>query len=318
MKLKNEFPESFYAEEEKIFRVASETKKLWAVLLDLLLEFDRVCKKHGIKYMIDGGTLLGAMRHGGFIPWDDDIDIVILREEYEKLQKVAKDEFMHPYFFQTYATDKGYPRNFARLRNSETTAIQRFEIHNGRPLFAYNQGAFIDIFIEDNVPADVETRNQFLDSIYVLHEKIWGYRKIKILLKGFNPLRVVRILCRYAKPLMMQYIFGKDPFFEYCSKIDFLCQKFNVEKTEYVSHLGFCANRRDKLCLMVPRMFFEELTTVSFEGFQFPATAYANEYLEMIYGNWRKYVVGVNCHGGCIFDPDKSYKEYLKEAGWRM
>jgi lipopolysaccharide cholinephosphotransferase len=62
-------------------------KQLWAVLLNLLVEFDTVCVEHHIKYVVEGGTLLGAIRHKGFVPWDDDVDVIMLREEYEKLEK---------------------------------------------------------------------------------------------------------------------------------------------------------------------------------------------------------------------------------------
>ena len=77
-------PESFLQEEEREGVVVSaELKKLWAVQLDLLCEFDRVCKKHGLRYILDFGTLLGAIRHKGYIPWDDDQDVSILCEDYD-------------------------------------------------------------------------------------------------------------------------------------------------------------------------------------------------------------------------------------------
>ena len=69
------------------------------VELDLLAEFDRVCRKHGLTYFVDSGTLLGAVRHKGFIPWDDDIDLIMQREDYERLVQIAAQEFQHPYFF---------------------------------------------------------------------------------------------------------------------------------------------------------------------------------------------------------------------------
>ena len=89
---------------------------VWAVQMDLLKELIRVCEKYNITYYGDSGTLLGAIRHKGYIPWDDDIDVVMTRSEYNRLLEVAEKEFTHPYFFQTRETDYGYERPFARLQ----------------------------------------------------------------------------------------------------------------------------------------------------------------------------------------------------------
>ena len=114
--------EGFLEEEVRCgYTVSAEMKKLWAVELDLLAEFDRVCKKHGLTYFAFGGTLLGAVRHQGFIPWDDDIDVVMFREDYRRLTQIAAEEFRHPYFFQTPFTDCGLVMGGSRLRNSNTT-----------------------------------------------------------------------------------------------------------------------------------------------------------------------------------------------------
>ena len=92
-------PESFFREEDRLgFHITVEQKKLWAVQLELLQEFDRICKKHRIRYFGTGGTLLGAIRHKGYIPWDDDIDVSMPKEEYEKFCNVAPQEVREPFF----------------------------------------------------------------------------------------------------------------------------------------------------------------------------------------------------------------------------
>ena len=139
-------PESFFKEEVICgFTVTEERKKLFAVLLDILLKIDSVCKKHNIKYFIHGGTLIGALRHGGIIPWDDDVDIAMFREDYEKFLSLS-NEFEYPYFLQTPYTDKGFFWSNPAVRNCSTTAVS--------PFFAYqpmNHGAFVDIFVIDNI-----------------------------------------------------------------------------------------------------------------------------------------------------------------------
>jgi len=141
---KGVLPEKFFDEEVRCdFLVTKERKKLWAVELDLLIEFDRVCKKHKLRYFLNGGTLLGAIRHKGFIPWDDDIDVEMPREDYEKIMMVA-DEFVNPYFLQTPRTDSNSAYTFAKLRNSNTTMCPE--------MFAFqemNHGVCIDIFPYD-------------------------------------------------------------------------------------------------------------------------------------------------------------------------
>ena len=148
--LKLDYGKDFLKEEVRCdYTIDSEMKRIWAVELDLVNELKRVCDKYGIQYFADGGTLLGAIRHKGFIPWDNDIDLCMFRDQYEKLCEVAPREFKHPYFFQTEYTDPTSLRGHAQLRNSETTGAIRIELNKTARL---NQGIFIDIFPLDNVP----------------------------------------------------------------------------------------------------------------------------------------------------------------------
>lgn len=87
--------------------VSALMKKVWAVELDLLSELDRVCKKYNIKYYAAFGTLLGAVRNKGFIPWDDDIDVCMLRDDYAKFKEVAKNEFGGKYYYQDWYNSCG-------------------------------------------------------------------------------------------------------------------------------------------------------------------------------------------------------------------
>ena len=130
------------------YLVPSSMKKAWAIQLDLLVKLFEVCKKHNLRIWVSGGSLLGAVRHQGFIPWDDDSDVFLPREDHDKLLKLAEKEFKEPYFLQSYLTDPKYPYAYARLRNSKTTVDEhRYK----EEAIVWNNGIFVDIFPLDGV-----------------------------------------------------------------------------------------------------------------------------------------------------------------------
>ena len=132
--------ETFFQEEIRSgYKVSQKMKKIWAVQLNLLEYFDKLCREHELRYFVDYGTLLGAVRHQGFIPWDDDIDVVMFRDDYEKLKIIAGREVESPYFFQNSYTDIMIWA-FSKLRDDRTTAIEFPDI-----LPEFHQGIFIDI-----------------------------------------------------------------------------------------------------------------------------------------------------------------------------
>ena len=120
-------------------------KELQLNLLEILEEVIRICDKNDIKYILAEGTLLGAVRHKGFIPWDDDLDIIMPREDYEKFKKVVATELDENYFFQDYRSDLEYPSFFAKVRCNKTTFIEK----GYRKLKKMNHGTFLDIFVAD-------------------------------------------------------------------------------------------------------------------------------------------------------------------------
>ena len=142
---KGEIPVGFLEEEERNgFLVTRERKKLWIVILDLFLEFKRVCDKYGLRYYPCYGFLLGAVRHHGFIPWDDDLDVCMPRNDYERFLKLSY-EFRNPYFLQIPETDPGYFYGMAKIRNSNTTAIIQMFHYQG-----FNHGVWFSVFPMDN------------------------------------------------------------------------------------------------------------------------------------------------------------------------
>ena len=146
---------NFFSLEEEVrcdFVVTEKRKKIWKTQLDLALEVKRICEKHQIKYFIIWGTLLGAVRHRGYIPWDDDFDIGFLRRDYAKFCKIAREEIKEPFFFQDALSDPEYFIGYARLRDSRTTGwITR------NPSPTYHNGIFVDLY-----PLDVVPQNKYV------------------------------------------------------------------------------------------------------------------------------------------------------------
>ena len=124
-----------------INKEGTELRKLQLTEIEVLDEIVRICKKHKLQYFLLAGTCLGAVRHSGFIPWDDDIDIGMPREDYEKFLNIALDELDEKYFLQYYKTDENYYLGFAKVRKNNTSFITKgFEKKKG------HQGFFVDIF----------------------------------------------------------------------------------------------------------------------------------------------------------------------------
>ena len=120
-------------------------KKLHETQLDILDNIVQICKKHNFKYYLIGGSLLGAVRHKGFIPWDDDLDIAMPREDYEGFLKVAQAELGEAYFLQTEGTDKNYSHILGKVRKTKTLFLEEADQHIDR-----HHGIFVDIFPLDS------------------------------------------------------------------------------------------------------------------------------------------------------------------------
>ena len=119
-----------------------QLRKLRSIQMEMLLEVKRICEKHGIKYSLIGGSLLGAVRHQGYIPWDDDADIGMLRKDYEKFRKVCKKELdPERFYFQDDRNTEGYRWGYGKLRKKNTLFLREHQEY-----LDFGQEIFIDIF----------------------------------------------------------------------------------------------------------------------------------------------------------------------------
>lgn len=298
-----QLPADFLKEEERCgYVVTKEMKEIWAVELDLYAEFQRVCKKYQLQYFACGGTMLGAVRHKGFIPWDDDIDLMMFRDQYDKLCNIAH-EFKHPYFFQTEYTDPGSMRRHAQLRNSLTTAILDKEKDKG---FPFNQGIFIDIFPLDAVPDDCEI-----------------LEKLKI--KALRYLAISKKMANFS----VRYTVPQNRYKRFCKKIiysvfgGFFGENYQKYYRKYEETISKFNNTNDSTYIINPlfnfnpkwfrlREDFKDSIDMDFEFLKMPVPINYDSNLRRLYGDYNIYVKGGSMHGEVFFDTDKSYKEYIK------
>ncbi len=305
--LKTEFPANFFQEEIRCdYKITKETKELWAVEIDLLSELMRVCKKHNIKFYASGGTLLGAIRHQGFIPWDDDIDLRMFREDYNKLCEVADKEFKYPYFFQTNYNDRGTLRGHAQLRNSQTTAMLAAEGKN----YNFNQGIFIDIFPMDLI---IEDQKKLLRQ----KKKAEFYKKLAIHCSPDSSFYTDLINKKNYKSLILKVlkpIFKGIDFENYFyHKFELSCQLYNGSNSEKASFLSFSVPEYFKEKYFEDVSDYRELEYVPFEFIEIPVPVKYEKILKKQYGDYKHFVKGANFHGDMFVDTDKSYECYVQD-----
>ena len=140
-------------------------RKAQLIILDMLIEFDAICTKHNLSYWLDSGTLLGAVRYQGFIPWDDDIDLSMPVEDYNKFKDIATSELSSDVFFQTKEADENFKFDYIKLSSNKADIV---EFHEKDRDIQYHQGVFVDIFPMlsiDNTPKNQAFYSDTLEKI---------------------------------------------------------------------------------------------------------------------------------------------------------
>ena len=287
-------PKGFLEDEERCgYHISKKTKELWAVEIDLMLEFARVCEENQLKWFALGGTLLGAVRHKGFIPWDDDIDLIMPRRDYNRLLEIGPNAFREPYFFQCPLTEDRFWRPHVQIRNGYTTGYIRSD--RNKPI---NRGIFIDIFVLDEVPSTLEGRERHRKEI---RREKWLN---KIESWRYSGSRIRRWTGSFAALLI-----GTPGYRRQFNKMNRVCAKHLGEHTGTVAHTTLSYGE----ARVWEESYSKEIVKLPFEYVEINAPIGYDQILRNYYGSDymsipKKYQP--TAHGEITFDTDCSYQEH--------
>ena len=240
-------------------------RQLQMIELELLLEVDRICKKCGIHYNIIAGTMLGAVRHGGFIPWDDDADVAFLRPEYERFRAACRTELdTGRFYFQDHTVTSGYRWGYGKLRRKGTIFLREHQEH-----MPYEQGVFIDIFPLDAVPDSPLGRAFVNAECFCIRKMLWS--------------RVGKIADRKKSKRFLYSMLDRIPEKRIIRALDGLISRAAERDTEWVRILMFPTPNREYGYL---KRWYTGQKRVMFEDCILPGVTDADEYLSFKFGDY--------------------------------
>lgn len=280
------------------FHVTEKRKAVWKTELDMVKLFCDICEKHGLRYMASGGTLLGAIRHGGFIPWDDDIDLMMPRADYERFLSVAPGELPPHYALICNRTEKKYPNGHAQIRDDRTTCLTGRAFDDLRA--GKNCGVFIDVFPYDDVPDEPAARKKI-------------ERKIRFI-KRMCEYRIFRsdstnVLKRFVKGAVSGVYFLFRSLEGEIERIHRLSARL-AGQTHTVAFISFAPGYERNVW---EKSLFDETELRPFEDMRLPVPKRYDEALTVEFGDYMKLPDDLTCgsmHGQCYFDLDRSYTAY--------
>ncbi len=275
--------------------VSEETKAVWRVLLDMLEILMGICEKHGLRFFMAGGSMLGAARHNGFIPWDDDIDVGMPRKDYNKLKEVLADELPDHLIVQLMGQgndDSYWP--FIKIRNCNTAGIYSYhtDLH-----MRHNMGMFLDVFPIDGFPQGRLARRLYNRlNFEFLYLRRWP--TLDLPKRPINRVRTFFYLVVGRRRLFSWY----EQYLTRCSRT---C---TVKAAEAIAYLGV----RDNLIWNVE--WFDDVVWHDFEYLKVPLPREYEQCLARHFGtNWRTPVRGTAAHDPLDLSTTKGWKQVLVE-----
>ena len=242
-------------------------------ILNILEIFDEKCKENNLKYYIFYGTLLGAVRHKGFIPWDDDIDITMPREDYEKFISLYRDEFFRGYYLDGYNCSRYESYSPVFRINSKNVLLRRDKGNKEHWI-----GAFISIFPMDGLPIDVKERNKHIRKLMIIYALLRASRSS---LFGLGNVKNRSIKEKIVIILNKIIKIGKFiPPARLAEKYNRLASQYNIENSKFVY---ICYDGQSSI---FPRSLFDDTVDIEFEHNKYHAPAGYDELLTLYYGDY--------------------------------
>ena len=273
-----------------MYQSTEQTLELQKVELDIFKIFIGICEKLEIKYYLIAGTLLGAVRHNGFIPWDDDIDVGLVREDYERFISEAPGLLPDHIFLQTNKTDPQFPHVYAKLRNENTTFIECSVKDN-----KMSHGVFIDVF-----PLDRCDPNKLNSRVFRLKKKIYSMRRSSLFKNDQLDVkrRLIRLACKIICPSSNAAIARLDKLYR------------SMPDGKYLVNFSGIYGKRE----IMPTEWYEDGVQLQFEDVKAVVPKEYDKWLTQVYGDYmtpppvEKRGIQHQVH---MIDTETSYKKYI-------
>lgn len=245
-------------------------KRLQECELIIANEVKRICNKKKISYFLIGGSLLGEIRHKGFIPWDDDMDIGFLREDYERFCRECETELSEGFVFQTWDTDEGYPFSFGKIRLSGTHIEEQFAPNDTRL-----DGIYVDIFPFDNAPDSLVKRKMHATRIFVLRRILW-------MKKGYGTCIKEEGIKQHVKYNLFKVFSMFWPYTHTKNRLKKVLSQYDKVKKRLITFDGVYPYMKNTFL----REWLGALPEYEFEGLQLCAPENYDDFLKQTFGDY--------------------------------
>ena len=282
--------------------VSAKRKAAWKRMLDILEVLMEVCERHGLRWSMCGGSLIGAIREHGFVPWDDDIDVMLPRPDYERLQEILPKELPPHLFMMTSKTAPGMTGALMKVCDSRTTGIMPFFAERRFPM---HYGLFVDVLPVDPDPDDERVRRR-------LSKRGWNARVIRY----FHFLRHPKGFSQRVKKLVAEVLWrahgGSDGLYEWRERpFRDLAKTSHKNWSIYPAHVGYISRGH------LEGAWFDDCIDVPFEYLTVKVLRRYDEALTQNYGDWRTPRNDASLHGELVLDADTCFRTTLRERfGW--